>query len=63
MRKIIVYIAMSADGFIGRPDGSVDWLHRPRTAGEYGMGEFRERFNTSTLQIGELDHGIACLPY
>ena len=29
-RKIIVYIATSADGFIGRPDGSVDWLDRPR---------------------------------
>jgi len=25
-RKIIVYIATSADGFIARKDGSVDWL-------------------------------------
>ena len=39
-RKIIVYIATSADGFIARKDGSVDWLDRPRTAGDYGMGEF-----------------------
>src|ERR1051325_1373109 len=36
-RKIIVYIATSADGYIARPDGSVDWLNRPRTAGDYGM--------------------------
>ena len=36
-RKIIVYIAISADGYIARPDGNVDWLNRPRTAGDYGM--------------------------
>jgi len=39
-RKIIVYIATSADGFIGRSDGSVDWLDRPRPKGNYGMGAF-----------------------
>src|SRR2546427_20996 len=38
MRKIIVYIATSADGYIARPDGNVDWLNRPRAAGDYGMG-------------------------
>jgi dihydrofolate reductase len=32
-RKIIVYIAVSADGFIARTDGSVDWLDRPRPKG------------------------------
>jgi len=37
MRKIIVYIATSADGYIARPDGNVDWLNRPRFAGDYGM--------------------------
>ncbi|HEV8368563.1 MAG TPA: dihydrofolate reductase family protein [Pyrinomonadaceae bacterium] len=39
-RKIIVSIATSADGYIARADGSVDWLNRPRTAGDYGMGDF-----------------------
>jgi dihydrofolate reductase len=39
-RKIIVYIATSADGFIARPDGSFDWLDRPRPKGNYGMGTF-----------------------
>lgn len=43
MRKIIVYIAISADGYIARADGSVDWLDRPRPPDNYGMGEF---FNT-----------------
>jgi hypothetical protein len=32
-RKIIVSIATSADGFIARRDGSVDWLDRPRPKG------------------------------
>ncbi|HEV3340132.1 MAG TPA: dihydrofolate reductase family protein [Pirellulales bacterium] len=39
-RKIIVYIATSADGYIARADGSVDWLNRPRTAANYHMAAF-----------------------
>ena len=45
-RKIIVYIAISADGFIARPDGSVDWLDRPRPKGNYGMGAFLKSIDT-----------------
>ena len=45
-RKVIVYIATSADGFIARSDGSIDWLNRPRTAGDYGMGEFFKSIDT-----------------
>jgi dihydrofolate reductase len=48
-RKIIVYIATSADGFIARPDGSVDWLDRPRPKGNYGMGEFYRSIDTCIL--------------
>lgn len=39
-RRIIAYIATSADGYIARKDGGIDWLNRPRTAGDYGMMEF-----------------------
>ena len=46
MRKIIVYIATSADGYIARKDGAVDWLDRPRTAGDYGMGKFFKSIDT-----------------
>jgi len=61
MRKIVVYIATSADGFIARPDGSVDWLNRPRTAGDYGMGAFRRSVDSilvgrKTYEFG-LKHG------
>jgi len=45
-RKITVYIATSADGFIARPDGSVDWLDRPRPKGNYGMGAFYKSIDT-----------------
>lgn len=45
-RKIIVYIATSADGYIARPDGDVDWLNRPRTAGDYGMRAFYRSIDT-----------------
>ncbi len=45
-RKIIAYIATSADGYIARSDGSVDWLNRPRTAGDYGMGAFFRSIDT-----------------
>jgi dihydrofolate reductase len=45
-RKIIVSIASSADGFIARPDGSVDWLDRPRPKDNYDMGAFYQSIDT-----------------
>jgi dihydrofolate reductase len=45
-RKIIVYIATSADGYIARPDGSVDWLDRPMPKGGYGMAAFARSIDT-----------------
>jgi dihydrofolate reductase len=45
-RKIIVYIATSADGFIARKDGAVDWLDRPEAAGDYGMMKFFKSIDT-----------------
>jgi dihydrofolate reductase len=45
-RKIIVYIATSADGYIARPDGDVGWLDRPRPKGGYGYGAFFKTVDT-----------------
>src|SRR3984893_12487080 len=47
--KLIVYIATSADGFIARMDGSVDWLDRPRPKGNYGMAAFYRSIDTCVL--------------
>lgn len=65
MRKIIVYIATSADGYIARPDGNVDWLNRPRMAGDYGMGRFYRSIDailwgrkTYELALGFQEQGI-----
>lgn len=45
-RKFIAYIATSADGYIARPDGDVEWLNRrPRTV-DYGMREFCPTIDT-----------------
>ena len=45
-RKIIVYIATSADGFIARLDGAVDWLNRPRPKDNYGIDDFYRSIDT-----------------
>jgi dihydrofolate reductase len=39
-RKNIVYIATSADGYIARPDGDVEWLNRRPHTIDYGMKAF-----------------------
>jgi dihydrofolate reductase len=45
-RKVIVEIAMSADGYIARADGDVSWLDRPQPKGQYGMGAFMKSIDT-----------------
>jgi dihydrofolate reductase len=46
-RSIIVNIATSADGYIARPDGDIEWLtRRPSPKGFYGMGKFMRSIDT-----------------
>jgi dihydrofolate reductase len=45
-RKIIVYIATSADGYIARPDGDVEWLNRRPRNVDYGMRAFYRTIDT-----------------
>jgi len=45
-RKIIASLAVSADGYIARADGGVEWLNRPRTAGDHGMAAFFRSIDT-----------------
>ena len=56
-RKFIVYIATSADGFIARPDGGVEWLDRPRPRGNYGMAAFFESIDT--ILFGRKTYDVA----
>ena len=32
MRKVILYIAMSLDGYMADQDGRIDWLHGDNTS-------------------------------
>jgi len=49
-RKIIVNLATSADGFIARPDGDIEWLtRRPAPKGFYGLSEFERSIDTKLL--------------
>lgn len=57
MRKIILYVATSADGYIARPDGDVAWLDRPRTSGDYGMGKFYKSIDT--VLMGRKTYDVA----
>ena len=45
-RKIIVYIATSADGYIARPNGDVEWLNRRPRRVDYGMKAFYSTIDT-----------------
>src|SRR4051812_33428618 len=49
-RKVIVHIGTSADGYIARPDGNLEWLtSRPAPAGFYGMNAFTKTIDTKLL--------------
>ena len=45
-RRIIVYIATSADGYIARPDGDIEWLNRHPSTSDYGMRDFYPSIDT-----------------
>jgi dihydrofolate reductase len=55
---MIVYIATSADGYIARPDGDIEWLNRrPRTV-DYGLRAFYPTIDTILLGRKTYDWGI-----
>lgn len=52
MRKVTLYIAASLDGYIARPDGSIDWLENDayKLEGEdYGYNQFKETIDTTLM--------------
>ena len=49
-RKVIVHIATSADGYIARSGGDLEWLtSRPAPKGFYGMDAFMRSVDTKVL--------------
>ena len=45
-RKIIAHLAVSADGYICRPDGGIEWLERPMPKHGYNMAAFMKSVDT-----------------
>lgn len=46
-RKVILYIAMSLDGYIAKEDDTIDFLSKVETPGEdYGYAEFTKTVDT-----------------
>ena len=58
-RKIIVYVATSADGYIARPDGDVEWLNRRPHTVDYGMRAFYKTIDTILLGRKTYDWALA----
>lgn len=58
-RKIIVYVATSADGYIARPDGDVEWLNRRPHTVDYGMCAFYKTIDTILLGRKTYDWALA----
>jgi dihydrofolate reductase len=59
-RKIIVNLAVSADGFVARLDGSLGWLtERPAPKGFYGLPEFERSIDAKILGRKTFDHSLS----
>jgi dihydrofolate reductase len=58
-RKVIVHIAASADGFIARKDGNLDWLtSRPHPPGFYGMAEWVKTIDLEIMGRKTYEEGL-----
>jgi len=58
-RKIIVNIATSADGYVARPDGNLDWLtERQAPKGFYGLLEFERSTDAKILGRKTFDRSL-----
>jgi dihydrofolate reductase len=56
VRRIKLFIATSLDGFIARPDGSVDWLF---TDGDFGMRDFSASVDVALIGRKTHDQMVA----
>jgi dihydrofolate reductase len=58
-RNVIVNIATSADGYIARPDGDLEWLtSRPPPKGFYGMNAFMRSIDTTLIGRKSYEVGL-----
>ncbi|TDL80577.1 dihydrofolate reductase family protein [Peribacillus frigoritolerans] len=55
-RKIVLFIAISLDGYIARLDGDISWLDEVEGAGDNGYSEFIESIDTVVMGKKTYDH-------
>ena len=55
MRKVVLGLGISLDGYIARPDGGVDFLFMPK---DYSMGPFFKTVDTCILGRKTYDDGL-----
>src|SRR5436309_13319230 len=59
LRRIIVNIATSADGYVVRPDGNLDWLTEgPAPKEFYGLPEFECSSDAEIFGRRTIDRGV-----
>src|SRR5258708_30730269 len=46
MRKVILYVAASVDGYLARPSGDISWLPTPAPNQDYGYKDFYASIHT-----------------
>lgn len=54
--KVILYIAVSLDGYIAREDGSVDWLDTVEVEGDGGYSAFYDSIDTVIMGNKTYEH-------
>jgi len=55
MRKVVLWLGMSLDGYIARPNGDVDFLIHPK---DYSMGPFFATVDTAIMGRKTLEAGL-----
>ena len=55
MRRVVLGVGISLDGYIARPDGSVDFLFMPK---DYSMGPFFKRIDTALMGRKTYEMGL-----
>jgi len=65
MSKLILYVALSVDGYIADADGGVDWLPQGEGGEDYGYYDFYEGIATTIMGSATYEQvlGFGPFPY